>query len=100
MQRRLWTRTAIYSQNSVEEIGEFKLFEVQLDLKTNQPIFERRRKHSAREWELVDERCNEKEKAGIIEECESDFAANSVMAAKKARMGTGSWRVFAQICSG
>jgi hypothetical protein len=36
--------------SSLEEIGEFKPFEVQLDLKTDQPIFERRRKHSAREW--------------------------------------------------
>jgi hypothetical protein len=33
----------------LEEIGEFKLFEVQLDLKTDQPIYERRRKHSLRE---------------------------------------------------
>jgi hypothetical protein len=68
---------------SLEEIGEFKLFEVELKLKSEQPIFERRRKHSVREWELVDERCKELEAAGIIEECDSDFAANSVMAAKK-----------------
>jgi hypothetical protein len=32
---------------------------------------------------LVDERCRELEAAGIIEECDSDFAANSIMAAKK-----------------
>ncbi|GAQ92009.1 hypothetical protein KFL_009030040, partial [Klebsormidium nitens] len=76
---------------SLEEIGEFKLFEVELDLKTEQPIFERRRKHIAREWELVDERCQELEKAGIIEECESDFAANSVMAAKKDP--EGNWKL-------
>jgi hypothetical protein len=70
--------------NSLEEIGEFKLFEVQLDLKTDQPIFEIRRKHSARDRELVDERCKELEKAGIIGECELDSAASdSVMAAKK-----------------
>jgi hypothetical protein len=68
---------------SLDDIGEFKLFEVQLDLKTDQPIYERRRKHSQREWELVDERCAELERAGIIEECDSNFAANSVMAAKK-----------------
>jgi hypothetical protein len=78
------------------KIGEFKLFEVQLDLKTDQPIFVRRRKHSAREWELVDERCKELEKAGIIEECESDFAANSVMAAKKDP--DGNWKL-ARFCT-
>jgi hypothetical protein len=67
----------------LEEIGEFMLFEVELKLKSEQPIFERRRRHSIREWELVDERCRELEAAGIIEECDNDFAANSVMAAKK-----------------
>jgi hypothetical protein len=81
---------------SLEEIGEFKLFEVQLDLKTDQPIYERRRKHSQREWELVDERCAELEKAGIIEECDSDFAANSVMAAKKDP--AGNWKL-ARFCT-
>jgi hypothetical protein len=60
----------------LEEIGQFKLFEVELKLNSEQPIFERRRKHSLREWELVDERCRELEAAGIIEECDSDFAAN------------------------
>jgi hypothetical protein len=34
---------------SLEEIGQFKLFEVELKLKSEQPIFERRRKHSLRE---------------------------------------------------
>jgi hypothetical protein len=82
--------------NNLEEIGEFKLFEVQLDLKMDQPIFERRRKHSAREWELVYECCKELEKAGIIEECESDFAANSVMAAKKDP--DGNWKL-ARFCT-
>jgi hypothetical protein len=72
---------------SLEEIGQFKLFEVELKLKSERPIFERRRKHSLREWELVDERCRELEAAGIIEACDSDFAANSVMAAKKDRPG-------------
>jgi hypothetical protein len=89
---------------SLEEIGEFKLFEVELKLKSEQPIFERRRRHSIREWELVDERCRELEAVGIIEECDSDFAANSVMAAKKdpegnwklARFCTDLWRINAQ----
>jgi hypothetical protein len=76
---------------SLEEIGEFKLFEVELKLRTEQPIFERRRRHSVREWELVDERCKELEAAGIIEECDSDFAANSVMAAKKDP--EGNWKL-------
>jgi hypothetical protein len=76
--------------------GEFKLFEVQLDLKTDQPIYERRRKHSQREWELVDEMCAELEKAGIIEECDSDFAANSLMAAKKDP--EGNWKL-ARFCT-
>jgi hypothetical protein len=82
---------------SSAEIGEFKLFKVQLDLKTDQPIYERRRKHSIREWELVDERCVELEKAGIIEECDSDFAANSVMAAKKDP--ASNWKL-AHFCTG
>jgi hypothetical protein len=75
----------------LEEIGQFKLFEVELKLKSEQPIFERRRKHSLREWELVDERCRELEVAGIIEECNSDFAANSVIAAKKDP--EGNWKL-------
>jgi hypothetical protein len=81
---------------SLEEIGEFKLLEVELKLKSEQPIFERRRRHSIREWELVDERCRELEAAGIIEECDSDFAANSVMAAKKDP--EGSWKL-ARFCT-
>jgi hypothetical protein len=68
---------------SLEKIGEFKLFEAELKLKSEQPIFERRRRHSVRDWDLVDERCRELEATEIIEECDSDFAANSVMAAKK-----------------
>jgi hypothetical protein len=67
-----------------------------LKLKLEQPIFERRRKHSLREWELVDERCRELEAAGIIEECDSDFAANSVMAAKKD--SEGNWKL-ARFCT-
>jgi hypothetical protein len=81
---------------SLEEIGKFKLFEVKLKLKSDQPIFERRRRHSVREWELVDERCRELEAAGIIEECDSDFAANSVMAAKKDP--EGNWKL-ARFCT-
>jgi hypothetical protein len=81
---------------SLEKIGEFKLFEVELKLKSEQPIFERRRRHSVREWELVDERCKELEAAGIIEECDSDFAANSVMAAKKDP--EGNWKL-ARFCT-
>jgi hypothetical protein len=83
---------------SLEEIGQFKLFEVELKLKSKseQPIFERRRKHSLREWELVDKRCQEMEAAGIIEECDSDFAANSVMAAKKDP--EGNWKL-ARFCT-
>jgi hypothetical protein len=76
---------------SLEEIGQFKLFEVELKLKSEQPIFERRRKHSLREWELVDERGRELEAAGIVEECDNDFAANSVMAAKKDP--EGNWKL-------
>jgi hypothetical protein len=81
---------------SLEEIGQFKLFEVELKLKSKQPIFERRRKHSLREWELVDQRCQELEAAGIIEECDNDFAANSVMAAKKDPKGN--WKL-ARFCT-
>jgi hypothetical protein len=81
---------------SLEEIGEFKLFEVELKLKSDQPIFERQRRHSVREWELVDERCKELEAAGIIEECDSDFAANSVMGAKKDP--EGNWKL-ARFCT-
>jgi hypothetical protein len=44
----------------------------------------------------VDERCAELEKAGIIEECDSDFAANSVMAAKKDP--AGNWKL-ARFCT-
>lgn len=39
----------------------------------------------------MDERCRELERAGIIEECDSDFAANSVMAAKKDP--EGNWKL-------
>ncbi|GAQ80867.1 hypothetical protein KFL_000640340, partial [Klebsormidium nitens] len=78
------------------EIGQFKLFEVELKLKSEQPIFERTRRHSIREWELVDERCRELEEAGIIEECDSGFAANSVMAAKKDP--EGNWKL-ARFCT-
>jgi hypothetical protein len=81
---------------ALEEIGRFKLFEVELKLKSEQPIFKRRRKHSVREWELVDEHCRELEAAGIIEECDSDFNANSVMAAKKDP--EGNWKL-ARFCT-
>jgi hypothetical protein len=44
----------------------------------------------------VDERCRELEAAGIIEECDNDFAANSVMATKKDP--EGNWK-FARFCT-
>jgi hypothetical protein len=44
----------------------------------------------------VDECCRELEAAGIIEECDSDFAANSVMAAKKDP--EGNWKL-ARFCT-
>jgi hypothetical protein len=78
------------------KIGQFKLFEVELKLKSKQPIFERRRKHSVPKWELVDERCRKLEAADIIKECVSDFAANSVMAAKKDP--EGNWKL-ARFCT-
>jgi hypothetical protein len=38
---------------------------------------------SKHEWELVDERCKELHEAGLIQPSSSDFAATTVMPAKK-----------------
>jgi hypothetical protein len=38
---------------------------------------------SKHEWELVDERCKELHEAGLIEPSSSDFAAATIMPAKK-----------------
>jgi hypothetical protein len=63
---RWWSAIGAFLRSVWRKIGDFKLFEVELKLKSEQPIFERRRRHSVREWELVDERCKSWKRQGSL----------------------------------
>ncbi len=60
-----------------------------IDLTNETPVYRRRHRLSKHEWELVNERCKELHEAGLIQPSSSDFAAATVMLAKKD--STGLW---------
>jgi hypothetical protein len=60
-----------------------------IDLTDETPIYWRRHRLSKHEWELVDERCKELHDVGLIQPSSFDFAATTIMPAKKD--STGLW---------
>ncbi len=58
-----------------------------IDLIDETPVYRKRHRLSKHEWELVDERCKELHEAGLIQPSSYDFAAATVMLAKKDSAG-------------
>jgi hypothetical protein len=54
-----------------------------IDLTDETPIYQRRHRLNKHEWELIDEKCKELHEAGLIQPSSSDFAALTIMPAKK-----------------
>jgi hypothetical protein len=68
---------------SMKDLGRCKTMQFSIDLIDETPIYRRRHRLSKHEWELVDERCKELHEAHLIRPSSSDFAATTVMPAKK-----------------
>jgi hypothetical protein len=74
---------------SMKDLGRCKTMQFSIDLTDETPVYRRRHRLSKHEWELVDERCKELHEAGLIQPSSSDFAAATIMPAKKD--STGLW---------
>jgi hypothetical protein len=72
---------------SMKDLGKCKVMQFSIDLVDKAPIYNRRHCLSKHEWQLVDERCKELHDAGLIQPSNSDFAAATVMPAKKDSSG-------------
>ena len=72
---------------SMEDLGRYKGAPMTIELTTTEPVYKRRHRLSKVEWELVEKRCQELLNAGLIEVSTSDFAAPTVMPAKKDAFG-------------
>jgi hypothetical protein len=67
----------------MKDLGKCKTMQFSIDLTDETPVYRWRHRLSKHEWELVDERCKELHEAGLIQPSNSDFAAATVMLAKK-----------------
>jgi hypothetical protein len=74
---------------SMKDLGRCKTMQFSIDLTNETPIYRRRHRLSNHEWELVDERCKELHEVGLIQPSSFDFAATTIMLAKK--YSTGLW---------
>jgi len=72
---------------SMKDLGRCKTRQFPIDLTDETPVYRRRHKLSKHEWELVDERCKKLHEAGLIQPSSSDFAAATIMPAKKDSAG-------------
>jgi hypothetical protein len=64
---------------SMKDLGRCKTMHLSIDLTNETPIYWRRHRLSKHEWELVDERCEELHKVGLIQPSSFDFATVIVM---------------------
>jgi hypothetical protein len=72
---------------SMKDLGRCKTMQFSIDLTYEIPIYRRRHRLKKHEWELVDERCKELHEVGLIPPSNSNFAAATVMLAKKDSIG-------------
>jgi hypothetical protein len=68
---------------SMKDLGRCKTMQFSIDLTDETPVYQRRHRLNKHEWELVDERCKELHEAGFIQPSHFDFAAATVMPAKR-----------------
>ncbi len=68
---------------SMKDLGRCKTMQFSIYLTNETPVYRRRHRLSKHAWELVDERCKELHEVGLIQLSSSDFAAVTVMLAKK-----------------
>ncbi len=72
---------------SMKDLGRCKTMQFSIDLTDETLVYRRRHRSSKHEWELVDERCKELHEAGLTQPSSFDFAAATVMPAKKDSAG-------------
>lgn len=72
---------------SVKDMGRCTVMDFKITTSSDEPIFKRRHRLSPAEWELVDARCKELFEAGLIRPSQSDYAAATVLPAKKDSQG-------------
>jgi hypothetical protein len=71
----------------MKDLGRCKTTQFSIDLIDETPVYRRRHRLNKHEWELVDERCKELHEVGLIQPSRSDFAAATIMPAKKDSVG-------------
>jgi hypothetical protein len=72
---------------SMKDLSRCKTMQSFIDLTNETPIYWRRHRLSRHEWDLVDERCKELHEASLIQPSSFDFAAPTIMPAKKDLVG-------------
>ncbi len=72
---------------SMKDLGRCKTMQLSIDLINETPIYRKKHRLNKHEWELVDERCKELHDAGLIQPSSSNFAAATIMLAKKNSIG-------------
>jgi hypothetical protein len=72
---------------TMKDLGRCKTMQFSIDLIDETPIYWRRHRLSKHEWELVDERCKEFHKTGLIQPSSFNFVSVIVMSAKKDSIG-------------
>jgi len=68
---------------SMKDLSRCKTMQFSVDLTDETPVYRRRHRLNKHEWELVDERCKELHEVGLIQPSSFDFAAATIMLAKK-----------------
>lgn len=68
---------------NMKELGRCNVLDFCIPTNTTEPIFKRKHRLSPAEWELVDASCKELAEAGLIQPSQSDYAAATVLPAKK-----------------
>ncbi|CAI7733511.1 unnamed protein product [Closterium sp. NIES-54] len=68
---------------SVKELGKCNRAVMDIELQSQEPVYQRRRRMSPGDRDIAEEKCKELLEAGLIRESTSEYAAATVVAARK-----------------
>ncbi|GJP37257.1 hypothetical protein CLOM_g21689 [Closterium sp. NIES-68] len=68
---------------SLKELGKCTIAEMEIELQSNEPVYQRRRRMSPGDRDIAVAKCAELLEAGLIRESTSEYAAATVVAARK-----------------
>ncbi|CAI5463054.1 unnamed protein product [Closterium sp. Yama58-4] len=77
---------------TLQELGRCTTHEMKIELTTEVPIYQRKRRMSPGDIDICTEKCSELLEAGLIQRSESDYAAATVVASRKDLTGAVSAR--------